>query len=96
MVIDFVLILTRFASALKTFTLVKVTLIFKSLPVLLIVRTVLSLVPVCYDKLKVLTFTIETFGAINLMLLLGFTTTLFTLVRILKLLRFDSVIVLFD
>jgi hypothetical protein len=64
-VIDFVLIFTRFVSALRMFTLVKVTLTFKSLPVFLIVRTVLSLVLIFYDTLNVLTFTIETFGVVN-------------------------------
>jgi hypothetical protein len=63
--IDFVLIFTRFVSALKMFTLVKVTLTFKSLPVFLTVRTVLSVVLIFYDRLNTLTLTIETFGAVN-------------------------------
>jgi hypothetical protein len=63
--IDFVLIFTRFASALKMFTLVRVTLTFKSLPEFLTVRTVLSVVLIFYDRLNTLTLTIETFGAVN-------------------------------
>ncbi len=95
-VTDFVLIFTRLVSVSRTFTLVRITLTFKSIPVFLIVRTVLSLVLIFYDKLNVLTLLIEIFGAVNWMLLYGFTVTLFTLVRTLKLLRFDSVIVLFN